>query len=696
MRAGARRLIWRARARVIEWLGEDVKRLALWTPVAIGLGAGLYFGLKTEPEAAAGVFALAASAAAAAWSARARPFALALFFAALGFSAADWRAARVAAPVLERELSIRPVVGRLTRVEEGKSARRLIIELQSIRGLDADKLPERARVTWRGEDMLAAPGDMVKLRAGLRPPPPPAAPGDFDFARRLYFQRIGAVGFAVSAPAPVVGAGASARGWASMIETMRASVFRRITNAATGQGGAIVAAIVTGKRDAVSENSRQALRDAGLAHLLAISGLHMGLAMGSVFFGLRAGLALLPPLALRFPIKKWAALAALFCGGFYLILSGSGWSARRAFITAAVMFAAILIDRRAISLRNIAIAATIILLTTPEALIHAGFQMSFAAATALVAAYEWASARVDPNRSFAWPALGRRYATGIAATDVITSLATAPFALYHFNRAALYSLPANLLAWPLMAFWVIPTAVVALALSPLGWDAWAWRFAAAGVDWVLVVGGAVSSWPGAVALTPQWPLGALLALTFGGLFLCLARSPLRLAGLMSIPIAYFLTHGATPPDIFVAASGRNAGVVAAGEGALYIYTRRRDRFSAGAWREAAGMDRRTKSSGLAEIGQCGPAGCTVALTGKGQVSFIEDPLALAEDCARADLVVAFFYVSGADWRRCEATLIDAVAVRLRGAHAVWLTGGVARLRTVAEVRGVRPWAPGDQ
>ncbi len=694
LRALRRRAQWLARERLAAWLREDRKALGLWTPVAIGAGAGIYFGLKTEPAAIIGVGALLAAGAAAVAIRRLRPVLLALFFAALGFIAADWRTAQVYAPALDRELGIAAVTGRLVAIEEFASYRRLTLALESIEDIDGDALPARARVTWRGEAFDAALGDLVRLRAGLGSPPPPIAPGAFDYARLLYFERIGAVGFAVTPPEVLLEGEQKVR-FSVWVGNLRATLFQRITTAAPSQGGAIVAAIVTGRRDAIKDEARYALRDAGLAHLLAISGLHMGLATGLIFFAVRLGLAAIEPLALRFPIKKWAAAAALASGLFYLVISGSGWSARRAFIMAAIIFAAILVDRRALSLRNVAIAACAILLTTPEAVFHPGFQMSFAAVTALIAGYEWMSRRADPNRSFTLPARVKRYGLGLAATDIIAASATAPFALYHFNRVALYSLPANILAMPLMAFWIMPAAVTGLILAPFGLDAWAWRVSAAGVETILAIAKAVSSWPGSVSLTPQWPLAALLALVLGGLWLCLARSPLRLAGLLGMPLAALIVAGVRTPDVFVAASGRNAAVIApAGGGELIAYSTRRDRFSLSRWREAAGFDwTEGETSKMRDSADCDDAGCVMALPGKGVISFIEDESVLAEDCARTDLVVAFFFADGKDWRACNAVLIDRGSVWRRGAHAAWLDEGAVDIRTVAEARGTRPWTP---
>ncbi len=691
-----RRHLTGLRELLLQWSAAEQLRLGLWAPVALGAGAAAYLLLRTEPLFWIAPVILALAGVVAALSDKARLAALATAFAAAGFITADLRAALVDAPALSRELKFATVEGRIVEIDEAPKLRKLVIEPRSIEGLGAEETPKRVRISWRGKEFAAKPGDVVTLLASLSPPPEPAAPGGFDFGRQLYFQSIGAVGFAVSAPAIVP---EKERSWLlstrSRIEEARVVLSRRIIEAAPGDSGAIVAAVVTGKREAISDEADAAFRDSGLAHLLSISGLHMGLATGLIFFAVRALLALVEPVALTQPIKKWAAGAALLSGFLYLLISGSDWPAERAFIMSSIFFIAIIADRRALSLRNVAIAAFVIMLMNPEAVLHPGFQMSFAAVTALIAYYEWSSARADPSRSFRWDARLRRYVVGIAVTDTIASGATAPFALYHFNRTANFGLAANIISIPVMGFWVMPAAIIALILMPFGADAPAWRLAAAGVEVILVMGKWTMHLPGAVTVFPQWPPVALGVLTVGGLWLCLMSKPWRLAGLASVPIAAAFIAVTQHATLYVGEDGDNAGmVITAGDSGrtLAILDRRKGKFDSRVWMEQAGIDSaKTKPIALAEVAPCDAQGCVATIDAM-RIAISNDRAGLDDDCARAELVVALYPVSGPERRDCKARLIDRRATWEEGAHAVFFKEGAIRIVTAAEKRGRRPWS----
>lgn len=674
---------------------RDATRPGLWAPVALGAGAAVYLGLKSEPAPILAPLALVAALFVAIRFPAARLAAIAAALFALGFAVADLRAWRVAAPVLSRDIGYAQIEGRLIAVEESAKLRRLIIAVDRIEGAAPAETPARIRLSWRGKAFGALPGQRIALTGSLSPPPQPATPGGYDFARHLYFLRIGAVGFAFSAPTVQVEENPPLSAQISgAIEQARLSLTRRITAAAPGDAGAIVAAVVTGKREAISDEAEAVFRDSGLTHLLSISGLHIGLATGIIFFTVRAGLALIEPVALRYPIKKWAAAAAILSGAAYLAMSGLAWPAQRSFLMTAIVYVAILFDRRALSLRNVAIAAFVILLIAPEAIANPGFQMSFAAVTALIAFYEWASARADPLRSFSAPARLGRYAKGIVATDIVSSLATAPFSLFHFNRAANFGLLANSVSIPLMGFWVMPVAILALLAMPFGLDAPLWRAAAAGIKAMLSLGAWVSGLPGAVTVFPKWPEAVLPLFALGGLWMCLLTGPWRLGGLAVLPVAFSMIAVSRAPDVYVSASGDNVAAVVdvGGSRALAIFDPRKDRFAANVFLEHAGFDERAvRPVAMTRAGLCDGSGC-VATVGGARVAVTEMRASLDDDCARAALVVATFPVSEKDRSGCAAALIDRRSIWNEGAHAASVDQhGSVKVESVKDRRGERAW-----
>ena len=333
------------------------------------------------------------------------------------------------------------VEGTITQIDHRPTSERYVIDVEMLEAVAPDSTPARVRVTWRGDPAPVLAGDRVNILARLSPPPAPAVPGGFDYGQQLYFERIGAVGFAMSQPTP--NAAERAITFCTRLENWRTMIADRIIDKSQSPAGSVAAAVVTGRRDQIPPDYTDRLRDTGLAHLLAISGLHMGLVCGYLFVALRFVFVLNERWAILYPVKKWPALAALAGGTLYLALSGGAWSAQRAYIMAGITFAAVLVDRQAISLRNVALAALVILILRPEALISAGFQMSFAAVMALVATYQAIEPRLRRARHRRFVERLGLYLLGLFITSLVAGLATAPFAMFHFNRIAVHGLWAN-------------------------------------------------------------------------------------------------------------------------------------------------------------------------------------------------------------------------------------------------------------
>lgn len=597
----------------------------------------------------------------------------------------------MAAPVLSQRTGPVVVTGRLIKVERRDRDVRLLFGHVDLLGLAAEHTPTRVRVVARAVPADILPGHWLRVPAVLMPPPRPARPDGFDFARMAWFMQLGGVGYAVGraerVPAPT-----GAEAWSPVIRlnALRQQLSDRIRAQLPGPTGAVAAALITGDRGAIPKDSVEAMRVSGLAHLLAISGLHIGLVAGTIFFAVRLGLALVEPVALRYPIKKWAALAALLGAFGYLLLSGATVPTQRAFLMAALALGAVLIDRNPISMRLVAFAAIIVLLAQPESLLGASFQMSFAAVLALVAVYEHAGAALaQRRRRLGWSGRLLLYLAAVLLTTLVASVATGPFAAYHFHRVASYGLLANLVAVPVMAIWIMPCAVLVLVLTPLGLDAAPLWLMGQGIDLVLAWAHGIAELPAAVRRVPAVPVAALLLCVAGGLWLCLWRGRGRSAGVLPLAAAIVVAVLAPQPDMLVSEDGRLLAVRVGGE---VVVSGNRSRRSLDRWLDAwAIAPTQVRRAGSQTPLRCDAIGCIVTMGGR-RIAFARDGRALIDDCRTADLVIA----SVPARRYCRdngVTVIDRFDLWRDGAHALWLQRGGMRVSTVARVQGARPWAP---
>ena len=679
-----------APGRVADALIAERERWALWLPVGIGAGCALYFTLSAEPSPWLGAVCLLVAGVAAV-AVRGRPVALVLAIAGMaisaGFAAAQFRARQVEAPILSEPIRFATVTGRIVSNRAHNGARRLLIGDVGISGIEEAATPARVRLRVNGADGSLLPGDRIRMRASLSPPPGPTVPGGFDFARQVYFKRIGAVGFTYGPPRTVSAVDGADRGggWPAAIARVRQAATARILAALDGDTGAVAAALLTGERGEISEAVLADMRDSGLAHLLAVSGLHVGLIGAILFFVSRAALALVEPLALRYPIKKWAALIALAGTLGYLVLTGMAIPTQRAVLMSALVIAAILLDRTGLSMRSIAWAAAAVLLLQPESILSASFHMSFAAVTALIAVFEDRRVRAASSSSSGRGARGiPAYLAGVAIATVIASLATAPFAVFHFNRIAAYGLAGNLIAVPVTALWIMPWGVLALALMPLGLESLALAPMGWGLDAVLAVAGEIASWQGAVVHLPAMPLAGLLVATFGGLWLCLWRGRWRWIGL-PIFLAALATPGLDePPDLLADGRARLFALRGA-DGMLALSSRSAGRYAGGVWLRRNGQE--AAASWPADGMRCDSIACIGEVRGR-VAAFVFDSRALAEDCRAADVIIG----SVPAGRSCRApVVIDRFDLFCKGAHALYFTDAGVRVETAEGTRGVRPW-----
>jgi len=679
------------KARFVEALALEAERRRpfLWLPVAMGIGILLYFAADREPALWAPLLGLGLSAGLA-FALRLRRLcamaclALAATFA--GFAAGVWRTAEIAAPMLER-----PRIGKLTGFVETVEAReggaRLVLLVTDIAGLPADERPKRVRVNIRAG--AVAPGDHIVATARLLPPPGPARAGGYDFGRDAFFRGIGAVGSVAGkialAPPPYPLPTRLALDVA--IDRARNALTQRIAEVAGGQGGAVAAALVTGKRGLITEATNGDLRAAGIYHIVSISGLHMVLAAGTIFWLVRALLALSQTIALSWPIKKIAAIAAMIGATAYCIFSGGEVATERSLIMTLVMLGAILVDRAALSMRNLALAAMIVLLREPEALLGPSFQMSFGAVAALIAFAERWQNRDRTNPPYLpWP-FGMLWtaALGIVVTTLLATAATAPFGAYHFQTFNPFGLLGNAMALPFVSLFVMPAAVFGVLAYPFGLDGPAWALMGLASDVVLKVAHWVATIDHSTVMVAAFGPAVLSCFALSLLWLTLWTTAWRWLAALPLMLGVAVAGKPEKPEILIERDGSGLAVRGA-DGRLAI-AGKPSRFVLQQWLAADGDSRSPDDPTLRAGIACDTLACITRTADGRSVSHARDRLAIIEDCLRADLVVTAIPWSAA----CKARLIDRTALGRDGATSLYRTSGGWSSHVSEQHGSNRPW-----
>lgn len=664
----------------------------------LGGGCATYFALRAEPSV--WPLAIAAALTGGAWvigrsRGISRRWTLLLLMVACffgGLAVAKGRAYAVAGPVAPALAE--PVVVEAWVVDvdsPGERGARIVAAPVRIRGLAPEATPIRLRATVRGAP--PRPGEAVRMFGILNPPPPPASPGAYDFGRNAYFQGLGGTLFALSETRPTMLEAPPWRLRAGMaVNSARYALAERIVARLGERTGGVAAAMVTGHETWLQRDDLDAMRDSGLAHILSISGLHMAVVGGFVFFAVRLGVAAWPWLTLRTPGKKVAAVAGLIAVWAYLVISGAPPPAERAAITASIAFLAILLDRQAVTMHALAVAAFVVLLLQPEAIVTPGFQMSFAATAALVALVEVWPRRI---REFAAPAiivaaqrLGAWLVAAVAAS-LVAGLATGPFAMQHFNRTAIYGLSANLVTAPLADFIMMPMLALGAALEPLGLGAPFLWGAGRAIDLMLAVGHWTADLPGAVRTVASAPAAALPVAFIGVLFLCLWKGRLRWMGL-PLAAAVLIWPRPPAPDIWIGEGGTNAAW-RSGAQALVIRPGVRQ-FAGDLWSRRRGLELapRPEEGWACQRSSCVPTdqASPLALWWGRKAPSAEQLDAL---CQAAPVVSSRAPLSALP-PSCDGRLVlDGVDYAKGGSVELWRDGDHWRALWAADLRGDRPW-----
>ena len=683
-----------------ETVAAERERWALWAPVFLAAGVVVYFLLPMEPDIrlSLGAVGTAALIGVLLWhfvSPGAAAGAILVAIAATGSVIASWETQRSAAPVLDRAGFYRGLTGRVVAVEKFRDGARVRLEMLDWRR-NTDAMPYAVRVKLRAGPVPDV-GVRIRLSARLSPPPRPSYPGAYDFARAAWFDRLGGVGFALSTwrEVPRISAPSDYDRVKLAVSRFRDDVSDRLRSALPGQGGGVAAAMLAGDRSGLEEAVLENLRLSGLAHLLAISGLHIGMVAMIVFGTLRTGFSLREAWARDRPIKKWAALGAILGAAGYLVLSGATVPTQRAFLMTGIVLLAVLTDRQAISMRLVAVAATAVIVLAPHSVVGPSFQLSFAAVIALVAVYE--TVKLDPGRDRTTLRRIGFYLAAVCLTTVIAGAATFPFAVHHFGRVAQYSVLANLTAIPIVTFIVMPFGLLSLAVMPLGLEQWTLIPAGWGIDAVLWISEAVAGLPGAGYQLPPFPMAGLTAVCLGGLWCALWRRRWRYIG-VPVVLAGIASCGLTP--IPVAILHDEAGQAAvAWDGGLWVERRNRDKFAQSVWSEKTALPILGDWRDLAILRdspiRCDPTGCVFTaqgmddMSGRTVIALSSDPRGMVEDCLLADVTRLSIQPHPSLCR--ERPALGPADLRRDGVTAIFLTRSGPVLDSVAAHRGQRPW-----
>lgn len=686
---------------VLAEIEHQKKNFFLWVPIFFAFGIAIYFSLRFEPVLWVSILCAALTLCGALLLSSFTNLLLrswqicilwGLLIISLGFTAAQIRTIWIDQPVIERSMGPVALYGDIAKIDYlPKGVRRVYLQNLDIERLRPDEMPHQIRLHFRPHLGDVTLGQRVHVLAQLHPAGGPVYPGGFDFQRYAYFQRIGAVGFGYKMLSDVTSPETSN---VSTINKIRENALAQINDALGEHVNGIVSALLIGHKRAIPDEDLQAIRDAGLAHILAISGLHLGIVCGFVFFAVRFGMALFPSFALRRPIKKYAAVFAILAGAFYMLLAGATIPTQRAFMMSVFVFGAILFDRSPFSLRFLAFAGLIILIIRPESLVSISFQMSFAAVAALIAFYE----ATAPHIKAFYRGRGRImrvvfYILSIAVTSLIASLATGLISIFHFQHFSVAGIFSNVLIIPLLAFWIMPLGVLSLFLMIFNAAELPLRLMGYSIEWLLSVAHMASDYHWAALDVPAMPLAAFLIAVIGFTCLILGRLFFRAIGMITILCGLVIGFFDQKSDIVVLHPMQMIGFVSQDD-KLILKNTRKNGFTRENWQSYFNIDplKTYSFENYSDDGSngfsCDEKACRLKLKGY-QIAFVHHISALPEECLWADIVIAQFLIRRGACSR--AFNIDMGDTKREKGYAISLKEQGISVKPIQSGRGERPW-----
>jgi competence protein ComEC len=669
-------------------LTQELENYFLWIPVFLGIGILIFFNLPFDPSLMIS-FASLVGLSGLLFLTRKNYLLLllicSLWLINLGFISGQVRTLSVASPVLKEKTEEHWIEGNVADIQYTDKGVRLLLQKLSSRTLDIE-FPQKVRVSVRTKTNGAEVGDRIVVKAILMPPPEPIIPKGVDFAEYAYFKQIGAIGFAIS-NLKVIEKQADISSYASFVNWVRRNVIDRINNTLPKTQAAIASGLLVGDASAIEKSDFESIRISGIAHIIAISGMHIVIVVGMIFLSIRFVLSRFEYITLNFNIKKIASICAILGSYIYLELAGSPVSAQRAFIMSSLVLLAILLDKNASPMRSIAISAILILLVTPETLLSASLQMSFAACIALIAGFELSNkfiiSRPQIQNKFINKIVG--YFISIIFASFVAGLATAPFVVYHFQQFSTYGILTNIFAVPLSDFFIMPLGMLGLLLMPFHLEPLALVPMGFGIDIMLQYAKFISTLPKANIYVPSFTGLGILSITLGFLILCFFVSKYRLVGVLPIILGFTTIYNYEKPDILIDSEGKLFAILYQGE--LVVSSKQSAKFVRNAWASFFG-EKEVVSIDEKDLEDCGSELCEVSKNNL-KVIIVKDEKLLDYACKSANLLINLT----SENIKCAAadSLINLTTLKSKGAHSIWLSKKGLRVASVSEFRSRRAW-----
>lgn len=602
-----------------------------------------------------------------------RLFSLFVFLFGAGFFLTQVRTTALSAPRVKFPLSAVKITGTIEEVTDFSEGGQIIVGNVKIKSLADWKTPQKIKLTL--PETVSAPktGNRIQATVRLTEPKSSYTPDGFDSARQLYFKQIGATGYLDGAFEIIKPAKRSL--WQNKIN-------KRIDAVLPDDTRGIAKALATGNAKSVPFNIVQNYRTAGIAHILAVSGLHMSLLAGLVFITIRSILALIPKISLYYNTKKIAAVVALTACAVYLHISGASVAAQRAFIMIALVLIAVLLNRQALSVVSVAWAAFFILLFKPEALLSAGFQLSFAAVTALICAYEKGNEQYTrlSEKKESVPFSLFSGVLALLTASFVASVATAPFALFHFRQLPLYAVFSSALATTLTGFWIMPSLIAGILFMPLGMEKPLLLSASYGIKIINRIAETTANLSHAVLTCPPMPLWGLLLAVSGGLWFCLWKGRVRLFGLVFFAFGLITPLFSDAPDVYVslhAAAFKNK------DGQLVFREKPSDKTAQRIW-----LSENHQKQFLTT--ECAYGLCLYEKNGF-NIAAANTKIGAYDACGMKDLDILFITTNFNE--KCSAKRqISYADISEAGVYILTLKPKKIIIKTVAKEKGRRPWS----